>query len=64
MGHMPSSLKAPILPSEAEARMAAEIARRIAARPGEGAILTPGGRKEGRSRAATAGGCAPHARYA
>lgn len=39
MGHMPSSLKGPILPSEAEARMAAELARKIAARLGEGATL-------------------------
>jgi excisionase family DNA binding protein len=38
MGHMSSSLKGPILPSEAEARMAAELARKIAAL-GEGATL-------------------------
>ena len=39
MGHMSSSLKGPILPSEAEARMAAERSRKIAARLGEGATL-------------------------
>ena len=39
MGQMPSSLKAPMLPSEAEARVAAELARKIAARLGEGATL-------------------------
>jgi excisionase family DNA binding protein len=39
MGHMPSSLKGPILPSEAEARMAAELARKIAVRLAEGGGL-------------------------
>jgi excisionase family DNA binding protein len=39
MGHMSSSFKGPILPSEAEARMAAELARKIAAHLGEGATL-------------------------
>jgi excisionase family DNA binding protein len=39
MGHMSSTLKGPILPSEAEARMAAELARNLAARLGEGATL-------------------------
>jgi excisionase family DNA binding protein len=39
MGQMPSSLKAPILPYEAEARMATELAPKIAARLGEGATL-------------------------
>jgi hypothetical protein len=36
---MSSLLKGPILPSEAEARMAAELARKIAARLGEGATF-------------------------
>jgi excisionase family DNA binding protein len=39
MGHMSSSFRGPILPSEAEARMAAELARKIAARLGEGKSL-------------------------